>query len=208
MLMIIDCNIFWVSSRTSPYLALYNVRCTLWRQASKRKMPNYYHYYHYYYHETFMHCRICLFIIQISWSIHHSRSLVIRCCCWCWCCVRCTLYAVRHILSGTELNIKIWVTFLALSKGHIHIAQTFLSDNSRDWKKKILRGFHHISHTSLMLIHAYKLVGSISPAHDRQLFLLLLQSCSYKSPVGLGCLLFCLFHVGTTMLRDACVRWS
>ena len=101
-------------------------------------------------------------------------------------------YCDFDILSGTELNVKIWLPVLAICKGHIHIAQTFRSDKKRSWKKKIIT--HYTSHTSVRLfIHAYEFVGSIYPTHDHQPFLFLLQPCNYKGVVGLPCLLFCFF---------------
>jgi hypothetical protein len=55
------------------------LRCKVGSSGGKRKnckMPNYFHYYYSCYHETIMHCRICCFIFQISWIIHHSRCFV------------------------------------------------------------------------------------------------------------------------------------
>ena len=98
-----------------------------------------------------------------------------------------------HLLRFRHF-IRDWIKYrktpclLAICKGHIHIAQMFRSDSKRSWTKKT----HHTSHTSERLfIHAYELVGSISPTHDHQPFLFLLQPCNYKGIVGLPCLLFC-----------------
>ena len=139
----------------------------------------------------------CVVVLACLFFWFHACSLFcVSALCGVWCFFgmeegirwRSITYSDFDILSRTKLNVKTWLAILVICKGHIHIAQKFRSDSSRDWKKKIS---WLSSHTTLRLIHAYELVGSISPAHDHQPFLFLLQPCNYKSVVGLPCLLFC-----------------